>query len=123
MRLTHCCIITESIEKMKGFYHQVLQISPDVYGSDYVEFKTNGAVLSLYSLAAHEQLAPSSALAGSNQSIELEFQVEQIHEHYTRLCDMGIQMVKEVSTQPWDNTSFYFRDPDGNLINFYQRGK
>jgi len=29
--------------------------------------------------------------------------------------------VKPPTTQPWGNRSIYFRDPDGNLINFYSR--
>jgi catechol 2,3-dioxygenase-like lactoylglutathione lyase family enzyme len=34
---------------------------------------------------------------------------------------MGCEIAKPVTTQEWGNRSFYFRDPDGNLVNFYTR--
>ncbi|MGI8825693.1 MAG: VOC family protein [Chloroflexota bacterium] len=33
----------------------------------------------------------------------------------------GYQVGQTPSTQEWGNRSIYFRDPDGNLINFYSR--
>jgi catechol 2,3-dioxygenase-like lactoylglutathione lyase family enzyme len=50
----------------------------------------------------------------------LEFNVDDINEEYERIKGMDIEIVKELSTQAWGNTSFYFRDPDGNLIDFYE---
>ena len=31
-----------------------------------------------------------------------------------------IDIVKPISTQSWNYRSVWFRDPDGNIINFYQ---
>jgi catechol 2,3-dioxygenase-like lactoylglutathione lyase family enzyme len=75
----------------------------------------------LFSLAAHEVLAPGSAQPAANRSLELEFQVADVDGEYERLQTMEIEWVKPPTTQPWGNRSIYFRDPDGNLINFYAR--
>jgi catechol 2,3-dioxygenase-like lactoylglutathione lyase family enzyme len=121
MKLTHSCIITENIGRLREFYKDVLQIEPQTYGDGYVEFPTECGTLSLFSLATHEKLAPGSARSAANRSLELEFQVADVDEEYERLQEMEIEWVKPPTTQSWGNRSIYFRDPDGNLINFYTR--
>jgi len=120
MKLTHCCIVTQDVERLRRFYRNILQIEPQ-YGGDYVEFLTDGGVLSLFSLSAHEKLAPGSMQTGLNRSIMLEFQVSDVDKEYSRLQGMNVEWVKPPTTQPWGNRSIYFRDPDGNLVNFYSR--
>jgi catechol 2,3-dioxygenase-like lactoylglutathione lyase family enzyme len=106
---------------LREFYKDVLQIDPQTYGDGYVEFPTECGTLSLYSLTAHEVLAPGSAQSAANRSLELEFQVADVDEEYERLQKMEIEWVKRPTTQSWGGRSIYFRDPDGNLINFYSR--
>ena len=121
MKLTHSCIITENVKKLSDFYKEVLQIEPQFYGDDYVEFPTDCGVLSLFSLKAHEELAKGSIIPASNRCLELEFNVDNVDNDFIRIEQTGAEIVKPLTTQPWGNRSFYFRDPDGNLINFYTR--
>ena len=121
MKLTHSCIITEKIKVLTDFYEKVLQIEPETYGDDYVEFPTDAGVLSLFSFKAHEELAPRSTKPATNSCLELEFQVEDVDQEFSRLKQMDMEWVKLPTTQAWGNRSIYFRDPDGNLINFYTR--
>jgi uncharacterized glyoxalase superfamily protein PhnB len=71
----------------------------------------------------HNELAPKSASPASNRSVILEFQVDDVDSEYERLRGVGFEWVKPPTTQPWGNRSIYFRDPDGNLVNFYTRVK
>lgn len=119
MKFTHGCIVTDNVKRLLSFYRDILQIEPQTYGEDYVEFTTKGAILSLYSLAGQERLAPGSIKPASNHSAMFEFQVDDVDEEYKRLQEMEIEWVKPPTTQPWGNRSIYFRDPDGNLLNFY----
>ena len=121
MKLTHSCIITENIKKLNEFYKDALQIEPQMYGDDYTEFPTEGGILSLFSYKAHEELAKGSVVPALNRCLELEFNVDDVDNEYVRLQQLGAEIVKPLTTQPWGNRSFYFRDPDGNLINFYTR--
>lgn len=119
MNLTHSCIITADVKRLRTFYRDVLQIQPVSYGENYAEFATENGTLALFALAQHEKLAPGSMNAASNRSIVLEFRVDDVDGEYARLKSMEIDWVKPPTTQSWGNRSTYFRDPDGNLVSFY----
>ena len=120
MKLTHSCIITNDVERLRLFYSEVLQAQPQDHGS-YAEFAMDGGILALFSLGAQEDLAPGSMEAASNRSIILEFQVADVDQEYERLQSLSVDWVKPPTTQPWGNRSIYFRGPDGSLISFYAR--
>ena len=121
--LTHTCLFCNKVKDLADFYGSILNVQPTNYGDAYAELVTSGATLSLFSIASQNELMPETAQAGSNKSMILEFQVADVDEEYERLKNMGVHMVKDLTTQEWGNRSFYFRDPEGNLINFYSRVK
>jgi len=120
MKLTHACILVGELAPMVAFYERVLQLEAKTAGNTYAEFRTPGATLSLFAASAHEELAPGSAEPAKNRSMELEFLVDDVDAEYERLSRIPeLVWVKPPTTQPWGNRSFYFRDPEGNLLNFY----
>jgi uncharacterized glyoxalase superfamily protein PhnB len=58
-------------------------------------------------------------MPGQNHSAILEFRVSDVDQEYARLHDVVKQWVKAPTTQPWGTRSIYFRDPDGNLVDFF----
>jgi uncharacterized glyoxalase superfamily protein PhnB len=38
---------------------------------------------------------------------------------YARVRDVVPEVVQAPTAQPWGNRSLLFRDPDGNLVNFF----
>jgi catechol 2,3-dioxygenase-like lactoylglutathione lyase family enzyme len=121
VRLTHTCIITQDVKRLTVFYERVLQIAPRFYGDDYAEFSTEAGVLAVFSARAQEAYIPGSTDPARNRSIVLEFRVDDVDKEYARLQKTEIVWVKPPTTQAWGNRSIYFRDPDGNLVNFYAR--
>ncbi len=122
MKLTHACILVEELASMVAFYERVLQLKAETAGNTYAEFRTPVATLSLFAASAHEELAPGSAEPAKNRSMELEFLVDDVDAEYERLSGISeMTWVKPPTTQPWGNRSIYFRDPEGNLLNFYSR--
>lgn len=120
MILTHSCIVTENIDTLCRFYRQVLQIEPRL-SDQYAEFPTDDGIVSLWTFQGAEQQAPGAFQPDANRSIMLEFEVADVDAEYARLQGMDIEWIKPPSTQAWGNRSIYFRDPDGNAINFYSR--
>lgn len=117
--LEHTCLITARFAQLVDFYQHVLEISPRIVNGNYAEFATGAGVLAIFSAEAQEQYIPGSTEPASNKSSILEFKVANVDEEFARLQSVVKTWVKKPSTQPWGTRSFYFRDPDGNLIDFY----
>lgn len=117
--LINTCLITNNVRELTAFYERVLQITPQGSGQDYVEFRTTAGTLALLSTAAQEKYIPGSASAGENHSAILEFRVANVDAEYARLHDIVKSWLKGPTTQPWGTRSFYFRDLDGNLVDFF----
>jgi catechol 2,3-dioxygenase-like lactoylglutathione lyase family enzyme len=118
-RLMHTCLITDDVNRLVRFYEPILALKARRSGEDYAEFRTSAGVLAVFSARAQERYIPASAEAAKNRSAILEFQVTDIDQEYARLQSLVKTWVKPPSTQPWGTRSIYFRDPDGNLVDFY----
>ncbi len=54
-----------------------------------------------------------------NHSVLLEFAVNDVDAEGQRLETMVTDWAQQPTDQPWGNRSMPFRDPDGNIINFF----
>ena len=117
--LVNTCLITADVSQLVTFYENVLQMKAQRSGEQYAEFRTGVGVLAIFSAVAQEKYIPGSAEAGKNKSAVLEFRVTDVDREYARLQPLVKTWVKKPSTQPWGTRSIYFRDPDGNLVDFY----
>jgi catechol 2,3-dioxygenase-like lactoylglutathione lyase family enzyme len=118
-KLMHTCLITNNVNQLTQFYEPVLALKAQKSGEDYAEFRTDVGVLAIFSAAAQEKYIPGSAISATNKSMILEFQVADVDKEYARLQSLVKTWVKPPTTQPWGTRSIYFRDPDGNLVDFY----
>jgi catechol 2,3-dioxygenase-like lactoylglutathione lyase family enzyme len=118
MKLASTRLVTTDVAALAEFYRAVTGISPAGSG-DYLEFRTPGMILALCSQRAIDAYNAGGAKAGANRSSILEFQVEDVDVERSRLEGIVAEWVLEPTNQPWGNRSMLFRDPDGNLINFF----
>ncbi|MGA2653006.1 MAG: VOC family protein [Terracidiphilus sp.] len=119
--LTNTCLITSDLDRLVAFYEQVLATKAVRSGPSYVEFPSARGVLAIFSAEAQEKYIPGSAEAAKNKSVILEFKVDDVDREYRRLSPIVTTWVKPPTTQPWGTRSIYFRDPDGNLVDFYTK--
>jgi catechol 2,3-dioxygenase-like lactoylglutathione lyase family enzyme len=117
--LVNTCLITSDVKELVRFYEPILGRRARMSGDDYAEFYTGAGVLAIFSAAAQEKYIPGSAEAAKNKSAILEFKVADVDSEYARLRGLVKIWVKPPTTQPWGTRSVYFRDPDGNLVDFY----
>ncbi|MGO4882151.1 MAG: VOC family protein [Bryobacteraceae bacterium] len=117
--LVNTCLITSNVKRLVEFYEAVLTIKARKSGDDYAEFPTGMGVLAIFSERAQEQYIPGSAAAATNKSMILEFRVADVDKEFRRLQGLVKTWVKPPTTQPWGTRSTHFRDPDGNLVDFY----
>jgi catechol 2,3-dioxygenase-like lactoylglutathione lyase family enzyme len=118
MKLASTRIVTKDVSALAKFYEEVLQISR-VGTEDFVELRTSGAILALSSERGTQQFNAGAATAAANRSMILEFEVADVDVERARLTSLIDHWVLEPTNQPWGYRSMLFRDPDGNLINFY----
>jgi catechol 2,3-dioxygenase-like lactoylglutathione lyase family enzyme len=118
-KLMHTCLITDNVNQLVQFYEPILALKAERSGDDYAEFRAGAGVLAVFSAAAQEKYIPGSAEAAKNISAILEFEVVDVDKEYARLQTLVKTWVKPPTTQPWGTRSIYFRDPDGNLVDFY----
>ena len=118
MRLAFARLVTHDVPALAGFYARVLETAP--LGSDeYAELRTAGCVLSIVSKRSVDIFSAGAAEAAANRSLILDFEVEDVDKEYRRLRSLVREFVLPPTHQPWGNRSMMFRDPDGNLINFF----
>lgn len=120
MNLASIRLITADIVRLREFYEQVVNRSAQVYTEDFCELRTSNAVLALGSTRTLQFFGPGIADAGQNRSAIIEFQVDDVDSEFARLSTLiGPSLVQAPTTMPWGNRSLLFRDPDGNLVNFF----
>ncbi len=117
--LINTCLITKNVAQLTEFYGQILRIPPKKIGQEYAEFPTGVGVLAIFSAEAQEKYIPHSASPAENKSSILEFEVADVDQEYSQLQTIVKDWVKPPTTQPWGTRSVYFRDPDGNLVDFF----
>lgn len=121
--LIYTCLITNDLQQLTEFYERVLQVKAHASGDFYVEFPTNAGTLAIFDAEAQEKYIPGSAQARQNRSAILEFSVANVDQEFVRLQPIVRTWVKPPTTQTYGTRSIYFRDPDGNLVDFFSRVK
>lgn len=114
-------IITAHIKPLVRFYEQVTGLPVTQYTDDFAELHTPWATLAIGSTRTLQLFGGDHiAKAASNHSAIIEFRVEDVDGEYQKLIDvLGELIIQKPTTMPWGNRSLLFRDPDGNLVNFF----
>ena len=113
-------IITADIKRLARFYEQMTGISVRMYTEDFGELKTPACTLAIGSTRTLQLFGGDVARPADNHTAIIEFRVDDVDAEYRKLVDeIGDSLVQEPTTMPWGNRSLLFRDPDGNLVNFF----
>jgi catechol 2,3-dioxygenase-like lactoylglutathione lyase family enzyme len=120
MRFDGICLITGNIPALAQFYSRVLGVKAEG-DENHVELQTTGAHISIFSIKGMEEMAPQSMEEAGCGSITLGFEVEDVDAEYERLKRLGVELVKLPASYPWGTRSVWFRDPDGNILDFFAR--
>jgi catechol 2,3-dioxygenase-like lactoylglutathione lyase family enzyme len=119
MKFASVRIITDDVAGLTRFYLDITGIVPTTYSDDYIEFKMPACALAIASRRSMMRYGAGAAEPAANRTSILEFLVDDVDREYARLRNIIRTFELEPTTQPWGNRSMLFRDPDGNLINFF----
>ncbi|SEO91119.1 VOC family protein [Actinacidiphila rubida] len=112
-------IITGDVARLVEFYERATGAQATWANEDFAELNTAGATLAIGSTRTVPLFAPGSARPADNHSVITEFLVDDVDSTYNNLTSFVTDFVTKPTTMPWGNRSLLFRDPDGNLVNFF----
>jgi catechol 2,3-dioxygenase-like lactoylglutathione lyase family enzyme len=113
-------VITADIKRLVRFYEQITGIVVTMYTEDFGELKTSAGTLAIGSTRTLQLFGRDVARPADNHTVIIEFRVGDVDAEFRRLADLiDDSLVQAPTTMPWGNRSLLFRDPDGNLVNFF----
>jgi len=117
------CLYVSDLEKSRNFYHNFLGL--EVIGfieNRHVFFRAGNSVLLCFIATAtrNDQHLPPHDGSG-NHHLAFEVPLEEYEKWKQKILDSEIP-VEHIHEWPKGFQSFYFRDPDGNLLEIIQPG-
>lgn len=113
-------VITDDVKRLVQFYEQVTGLSPKWYTEDFAELASPSSILAIASTRTIGLFGANAASPAQNHTVIIEFLVNDVDKEYEKLKNIINEFVMEPTTMPWGNRSLLFRDPDGNLVNFFR---
>ncbi|MNS95520.1 Glyoxalase-like domain protein [compost metagenome] len=112
-------IITADIKRLVQFFEGATGITARWATDDFAEVISESFTLAIGSTRTLAFFGEGVAEPAANKSIIIEFLVEDVDNRYEMIKGLTSEIVQKPTTMPWGNRSLLFRDPDGNLINFF----
>ena len=112
-------LITDDVARLADFYEKVSGTPARRPTPDFAEVETPAGTLAIASTRTVALFGAGSARAADNHSAIIEFLVDDVDAEYERIRAITTDFVNAPTIMPWGNRSLLFRDPDGNLVNFF----
>jgi len=119
MKAASLRIITGDIKRLVAFFETATLLTARWYTEDFAEINTGSFTLAIGSTRTLSFFGEGMAQPATNKTVIIEFLVDDVDSDYERIKDLTSDIVQQPATMPWGNRSLLFRDPDGNLINFF----
>jgi catechol 2,3-dioxygenase-like lactoylglutathione lyase family enzyme len=119
MDLASIRMITDDLEPVVQFYEQVTGVKAVRYTPVFAELIMPSCTLAIGHTQTTQLFGAGSTRPADNHTVIIEFRVDDVDGEYERLKPLVSDWVQEPTTMPWGNRSILFRDPDGNLVNFF----
>jgi catechol 2,3-dioxygenase-like lactoylglutathione lyase family enzyme len=97
------------VEAAKSFYTGYLGLSTEEFNLGWVARYTSP------STGANVQLVTKDATAAQDSVISIH--TPDVEAAYAEARELGYEIVKPLTTEPWGVHRFFVRAPDGNVIN------
>jgi predicted enzyme related to lactoylglutathione lyase len=122
MELVQSRLVTNDVAGMARFY-AVLLDAPVVPNDYYVEVVTPAQRVGLSRMRYSEL---ERGTCGPPQGVELgavilDFAADDLDEEHDRIAALGVDWLMAPTLQPWGRRSMMLRDPEGHLINVFEK--
>ena len=123
MQFASVRLVTADLDRLVSFYESLTGVEPTRPAPVFAEFRFGGASLAISDESLIRQFNAGAAVAASNRSAMIEFQVDDVDALHEEAKSLDADIVMPPSDMPWGNRSMLLRDPDGNVVNIFVRGR
>lgn len=122
MKLEGFGLFVNDLEKMIAFYRDVLGFAiKEQPSAGNVFLIKDGVLFLMYGRAAFESMVdtPLTYPKALNGTFEIALGVENYHavdSAYQAVVKSGARILMHPATMPWGQRTFYFADPEGNVL-------
>src|SRR5688500_6942498 len=117
IKVKETCLCVNDLEKIKQFYHEVLQLPIINYEpGKHIFFRLGSSVLLFFNPEdSRTKITPPSHFGGGKQHVAFEVSKSEYAAAKIEIKSKGIPLLDEVV---WKSgvESFYFEDPEGNIL-------
>jgi len=118
MQLAATRIFTDDVDGLVAFYERVTGLGARRLHPLFAELATASGTLAIASSQTVPLLGADAAEPRANRSVAFDFLVDDVDAVHAALAGT-VDLVQGPTDLPWGNRSLLFRDPDGNLVNFF----
>jgi len=93
-------IVTEDVDALGAFYERLTGTAP-VGMKDYIELRLPGPYLAICSRRSVDYMHGGDWKGGTNRSVIVEFEVEDVDAERLRLADFVTYWIQEPKDMPW----------------------
>ena len=127
-RFNRIGMFVKDLDKMVGFYRDVLGFEVETTGDGYALFEHEGIELGMFARALlpefldEEPTYPSGLNGTFAHTIDVE-DFFDVDDEFERVVEAGAKVVAEPKDVPWGQRSSMVADPEGNMIEISSWGK
>ena len=117
--IDYTVILVRDMDAMRRFYEDVLGFPLLREFTGWFEYRIGSNTLAL---ARPSRTAKDAPLPNGSAALQLAFKVlapEVVDACAGHLVDHGVNLLSPPTNQPFGHRTVFFRDPDGNLLEFY----
>ena len=108
MRIGEVSLLTNDVIRLSNFYKLLLSVENGSNDMIHQTIISEETMLTIYN--------DGTIKNNNNQNICLAFTVDDVDYEYTRLVNLGIEVIEKPTTRPWGARNMSIYDPDHNII-------
>mgnify|MGYP003502459493 CR=1 FL=1 len=120
MKFNGVCLITKNVKSLVAFYEKIFNKKANG-DKNHADFGNVGLELAIFSIEGMKNMSPNFSTNIGHGCMTLMFEVENVDAEFKRLKGISVEILKEPENYPWGNRSFWFYDPDGNIVDFWSK--
>ena len=108
MHIGEVSLLTNDVIRLANFYKMLLSVENDSNDSIHQTILGEETMLTIYNDGTEKN--------NNNQNICLAFTVDDVDIEYSRLINLGVEVIEQPTTRPWGARNMSFYDPDHNIV-------